>query len=197
LNHLSRHAAQPKRVHSRHLKHLGRYLKGTASVPLILGSTKDNKLSAYCDATWHSGADGINTTGALFRFCGGTIHAMSHKQDCVTTSTCHSEMIALSTTSKYVVHLRQLLGELGFPQSEATIIYTDNSAAIGVASTFGTTKRTRHVDISHFLFQEYQSKNLIRTIHVPGTDQWADALTKLLHKDKLIKCRNFIMGNTQ
>lgn len=194
LNHLSRFAAKPTNAHFRGLQHLLKYIKGTATLPLVLGASKDIVLTAYSDATWNGDyGDGTNTTGALFYICGGTIDAVSHKQDCVTSSTCHSEMVALATTAKAVVHYRSLLEELGFNQPP-TPVFTDNAACVDISKTRGTTKKTRHVDKAHFLFQEYKSKGFLNIMFVSGADQYADAMTKALHKDKFIKCRSFIMG---
>jgi hypothetical protein len=194
LNHLSAHALEPHRKHLRQLKHLLRYLKGTAHMPLVLGKDKNIELSAYSDANWKSSeARGKNITGGIYRLCGGTIDTESHRQDCVASSTCHAEMIALSTIAKGVIHLRALLNELGHPQNTTTI-YTDSEACDAIADNFGTTKKTRHVDAAHFLFQEYQEKGLIDVTYVPGTDQWADILTKPLPKGKFIRCRDFLLG---
>jgi hypothetical protein len=196
INMLSRFAARPTKEHMRHLKHILRYLKGTAQLPLVLGADKDGvNVSAYCDATWnaHPEDNGLNTTGALYRLCGGTIDFVSQKQDCVTSSTAHAEMIALSTTAKGLIHFRALLQELGQPQGPSKV-HTDNAACVDIAKSHGTTKKTRHVNVSHFLFQEYQREGFLNVEHVSGDEQWADALTKLLHKDKLIRCRDFMLG---
>ena len=195
LNHLSTHSLQPQRRHFRELKYLLRYLKGTADLPLVLGKDKNIELSAFSDANWNTKeANGRNVTGGIYRLCGGTIDTVSHRQECVASSTCHAEMIALSTVAKGVIHHRALLNELGFPQ-DTTTIYTDSEACDAIADNFGTTKKTRHVSAAHFLFQEYQQNGLIDVTHIGGDKQWADILTKALPRDKFTKCRDFLLEN--
>lgn len=194
LNELSRHMHEPTRKHQRQLKHLIRYLKGTEEQPLVLGSSKALTLEAYCDATWNADQDeGRNISGAVFKFAGGTIECFSQRQECVTSSSTHAEMVALSTTAKQIIHFRALLEELGHPQ-QVTSLYTDSEASAIIATTYGTTAKTRHVKGCHFLFQQYQREGEIKVEHVKGTHQWADLLTKPLPKQKFLLCREAILG---
>jgi hypothetical protein len=195
LNEISTHMAHPTRRDLRDLKHLVRYLAGTRELPLVLGSNKDTQISAFCDATWNMDQqEGRNISGAIFRFCGGTIDYFSHRQDCVASSSCHAEMIALSSTAKTVKHLRSFLEEIGYKQDPSNL-YTDNEATTALAQGFGPSKKTKHVDAAHFLFQEYQRKGYVQIKQVKGTHQWADSLTKLLPREKFTMCRDFMMSS--
>ena len=54
---------------------------------------------------------------------------------CLTLSTAESEYVAATEIAKeLVVWLRNMLGEIGLPQSEPTTIYEDNQACIVMAS---------------------------------------------------------------
>jgi hypothetical protein len=76
--------------------------------------------------------------------------------------------------------LRWILIELGLPQSDATRLYEDNSAAIMVANAKRPTERSRHVDNQHFALQQWVQNNDVLLEHVRGTINPYDAMTKAI-----------------
>ena len=76
----------------------------------------------------------------------------SRRQRLVALSTPEAEYIALYETTKAISWARQLLGEVGFTQTEPTVVYEDNQSCINIAQNQVTSQRTKHIDLRyHFV----------------------------------------------
>ena len=73
------------------------------------------------------------TSGYLFLLSGAPISWRSKKQTTVALSTAEAEYMTLSYASQEAMWLRQLISELKFKPTEATIVYEDNQAATHMA----------------------------------------------------------------
>jgi hypothetical protein len=102
----------------------------------------------------------------------------SKKQSCITLSSTEAEYYALGECTAQVIWLRRLLSELGFPQSQPTVIYQDNQACIKLATSEMISSRSRHIDVkSHFTRHAITHGHLI--LHfTPTTSMRADIFTK-------------------
>jgi len=87
-----------------------------------------------------------STFGYCFLLAGGVISWGNKKQQLVALSSTESEYMALSKATIEVVWLRHLLNELGFPQSNSTIIYFDNQSTIALSKNTTYHFRGKHVD---------------------------------------------------
>ena len=92
-------------------------------------------------------------TGIIGRLAGGTISHKTNFQDIVALSSTEAEFVAVCDAGENRLYTRSILEYLGIPQSEATIIYEDNKAAIAMANSGRPTKRTKYVDTKHFVLQ--------------------------------------------
>ena len=83
-------------------------------------------LQAYSDASFEEwGA----TSGIPVMLAGATVLALSKRQRCVTLSTCHAELVAMSMTAAEVIYVRMLMMLMGFEQTAPTPVFVDNKAA--------------------------------------------------------------------
>ena len=99
---LSQHFDSPTEEHWSTVKHVFRYLKGTAEQALCFKRNDTNKLGlkVYSDADWASeGADRRSTSGYCVSLSEGSslISWKSRKQPIVALSTCEAEYIALAS----------------------------------------------------------------------------------------------------
>jgi len=118
--------------------------------------------SVYCCGSSHSpGGQGsvgeesilihVATSGYLFLLSRAPISWRSQKQTTVALSTAEAEYMALSYASQEAMWLRQLISELKFKPTEATIVYEDNQAVICMAWNGQLHGRSKHIDIRcHF-----------------------------------------------
>ena len=96
--------------------------------------------------------------------------------------------MALAKATAEAIWLRHLLSELGFPQPNPTIIYSDSQSAIALSENPKYHSRSKHVDTQfHFTREKVQSTEI--AIHyIPTSDMTADILTKALPRDKHYHC---------
>ena len=158
---------------------------------LILGGlTGNGVLTAYTDADY--GADSVDRksrSGYILYFNNGPVAWGSKKQSCVATSTTRAGYIALYVVTKEVIWCRRLLADLGFAQTEPTVIYTDSQSALRLAMNHEFRAHTKHIDIKYHYTREQILLQSIRLQYVNTHAQLADILTKQLTPDQFHKLR--------
>jgi len=95
----------------------------------------------------------------------------------VMSSAAEAELAALFITSKELVHLRQTLEEMGWPQPR-TPVQTDNSTAAGVVNNTIVPKRTKSMDMRLHWLRCREAQGQFRFYWAKGTDNEADYHTK-------------------
>jgi len=136
VNLLARHSAEPTKRHWVGVKTVLRYLNGTRDLGLFYSRNQDPILLGYTDAGYLSDPhNGRSQIGFVFLQGGTTISWKSSKQTLVSTSTNHSEIIALYEASHEYVWLRRMINHIiqscGIGALEIpTIIFEDNSTCV-------------------------------------------------------------------
>lgn len=69
------------------------------------------------------------------------------------------------------------------PRFPATILRSDNQAAIRLVRNPEFHKRTKHVDVKYYIIREHYQNSLINVVYVTTGDNVADILTKALPRD--------------
>jgi hypothetical protein len=117
-------------------------------------------------------------------------------QPVVASSTGEGEFIQMVLTGKKIKYVRTVMTEFGFPQKLPSPMFGDNLSAIMMANNVRPTDRTRHMDIRWFALQEWihVDKDII-VIHISGTINPADALTKALAWKKHYRHMSRAMGH--
>ena len=101
VNLLARHSAKPTQHHWTGVKNIFRYLNDTKDLGLFFKKNLDPSMIGYTDAGYLSDPhNGKFQTGFVFLHGGTTISWKSSKQTLTTTSTNHSEIIALYEVSR-------------------------------------------------------------------------------------------------
>ncbi|XP_055842534.1 uncharacterized protein LOC129909482 [Episyrphus balteatus] len=127
---VSRYNQNPGKPHWTVVKHILRYLKGTADMKLVYTSC-DNNVSAFCDADWASDTDERRSvTGYTFLLNNGAISWNSKKQPTVAISTTEAEYMALAEAAQEATWLKMLQRELIPNSPDSTTIRCDNQSAI-------------------------------------------------------------------
>ena len=86
---------------------------------------------------------------------GGVILYKTRYQPTVAGSSTEAEFAAALETGKLVLYVRSILFELGFEQTDPTVIHEDNRGCLFLANAQKPTKRTRHVAIKQFMIQDW------------------------------------------
>jgi len=198
---VARFNQNPGEIHWTGVKRILRYLRGTLDKGIrYTGSGhRDAKrliLEVYCDSDFGGDHDNsVSITGFVIFLAGGPICWGSLRQRHVERSTTAAEYIAMSEALLEVVWLRGLLRELGFEQTQPTVVRVDNQSAIAMARNPLTTKRARQIRIAyHLVVREFtRDDGEVVLEHVSGSENTADVFTKALspvvygpHRDKLV-----------
>lgn len=110
---------------------------------------------------------------------GSPITWKSTKQTCVAKSSAEAEFIAASQASNDILWARQMLAELGRPQTRPTPLFIDNQAALGlIKSENSIHPKLRHIDIDYMSIRDREARSLIVCKKIESEFNLADALTK-------------------
>jgi hypothetical protein len=149
----------------------------------------------YTDADYGGCLDSRRSTSGLIVFLAGAPVAWRSKlQDNIATSTCHAELAACYNGVLKLVTFRRLLSDLGFLLPGPSTLFVDNQNSIRVAESPFSNKRVKHVEIRFFYVREQIAAGTVQLAYVPGCDQLADILTKVLKAPRMVDLRRRILG---
>ena len=182
VGYLARFSSNPGPQHWAAVKHLLRYLKGSMDYRLTYsGADGGVQFKTYCDASHGDCIDsGRSTGGYLTCIGGGAISWSSKLQPIVALSSTEAEYMAAVEAGKEILWMRNILGEFGYPQHGPSPLHIDNQSAISVSKNPEHFGRMKHLDLRFFWLRDVVDDGAIGPVHIPGTQQPADALTKAL-----------------
>lgn len=182
VNMLARNNAEPHNHHITRAKRVFRYLHGTSNKLLVFGDNATNTpvISAFSDADWAGDADRKSITGNILCLYGSPVSWQSKKQTTVAQSSCEAEYVAIASMCNQVVWLQHWLQDVLGVEVSGIPLYTDSTAAIGVASNLGSHMRVKHIDVKIHLVREHVRNDVIKLIHLSSAEMPADLLTKPL-----------------
>ena len=88
-----------------------------------------------------------STSGTVIQILGCTAVALSRTQQTLALSSGEAELYAIGASILESLHIRNFVLETGFAKTCPILVHTDSSAAKSMATRFGTTRRTRHIDL--------------------------------------------------
>ena len=135
-----------------------------------------------------------SVSGIVIKLAGGAVLYKTQYQPTVAGSSTEAEFTAATEAGKYILHLRTILQEIGIRQEDATVLYEDNQGALLMAMAQRPTKRTRHMDIKHFIIQDWVAEDLLCLLRIPTIDNFSDAMTKSQGATLFYRHMNYIMG---
>lgn len=149
------------------LKRILRYVRGMTLLGLHLHASTELNITAYSDTDWAGCPENHQSTSGFCIFLGDSLISWSLKrQPTVSRSSAEAEYRAVANVVAECIWPRQLLGELRFGVSKATIVYCDNISAVYMSSNPVHHKRMKHIELDiHFVRERVQLGNL-RVLHV-------------------------------
>jgi hypothetical protein len=173
-----------------------RYLKGTRTWELRLGSSDMTpNLLGYNDSDYANdlGPQGQRSVGGYcFTLGSGMVSWSSRRQKTIATSTCAAEYIAVSEAGKELAWIRNLLMELGFDPKGPTKLLCDNSAAVILSSDQLFHKCVKHLDVWYHWIRERVENGDITVNQITSSSNITDILTKALPEPVFVNLRKFL-----
>jgi hypothetical protein len=184
-------AVNPTKRDLRILKRGVRYFLGTPDYGITFSPDGPISLVCFVDASYACHDDAKSQTG--YSFCLGptdpVFYARSAKQKITALSSTEAEYIALCEATREVVHLRQLLTDIGFPQEHPTPVFKDNSACIQFTQGFRNHRNTKHISVRYHFSKDKVEDGTISMVKISTEDQRADYLTKAVNAELLERSR--------
>ena len=190
---LSRGLSAPTSEHEAKVKHLLKYLAGTKNIEQKLQPTlslspqhKAIDINIYVDSDWAGCHDTRRSTSGVSLFVlGANILSHSRTQATVALSSGEAELYAIGSGTADALFVRSLVEESKLFQKANLCVFTDSNVGKSIASRFGASRKTKHVELRHLYVQELVASGLVRVKKVLGTLNPADILTKYIAKDTL------------
>ena len=170
---------------------LVRYLLNTAKYTIRF--QKSGELTSYSDASLCRGPDGVSTGGYVTMMGNAPIAWRSWTIKPPPQSSAQAEYVAMSSAVDDIVHNRELLGEIGFPVTDKTVLYCDCNPAIQTATKPGFTQASKSIRLKfHNVRYVVNEEKIVSLNNIDGKANPADILTKPLPlKDTQLYCRKF------
>lgn len=203
--------------HEKAVKRIVRYLKRTKDQGLILHVDKTKGLQCYVDADFagtfnkqdpSNPKDCRSRTGFVIKFANCPIVWSSKLQSTIALSTTEAEYMALSSATRELIYLMNILEELRNsgvelltqqPQIQCHL-YEDNAGAIELAKLPKLRPRTKHIAIQYHHFRSWTvpgpsgEEPKIKVQYISTQQQEADILTKALPKTQFQFLRKKLCG---
>jgi hypothetical protein len=202
VNQIGRHTNNPGEQHLEIMKHAMRYLIGTMDLGLTFHGKKEamtepydhrNKLIAYVDSMHGAGND---TMCVIVMLNGAAVIWKVLKQRVVTTSTAHSEMIALQAGARELQWATDFMTEVGYEQGTVRMLGDNQSANLQATGDYKSSK-SDHYRRVQFYVEDNVNRGLMWIDKVGTADNVADIGTKQVTPVvQFEKLRNIIQGVT-
>ena len=150
-------------------------------------------LTGCSDSNWCTGK---SITGYLLILGNAAVAWSSKKQPSTAISSSEAETFAAAAATAETLWARGLLGELGWPQLQATTLWMDNAGAVRMAQNAESVGRSRHIARRASFLQEASAHGHMRMQWLSTDHLAADLLTKPLDRRRFVKLRAWMMGES-
>ena len=189
---LSRGLTSPTEDHRTKMKIILRYLAGTKPMvltprPKIIPHSKQTTfdIDTYVDSNWAGCATSRRSTAGMALYFLGTLFTFqSRAQATVALSSGEAELYTIGLGVSESLFIRSLLLESRLSKNVNIRIHTDSTAGKSMATRFGTSKKTKHVQLRCLFIQELVA-SAVSIKKVSGTSNPSDVMTKYITKEGL------------
>ena len=147
----------------------------------------------YSDSDW---AVRRSTTGGTGQLALGSVIAQSRKQDCITGSSTHAEIVAASANSNDILWTRGFLFEIGYRvvMASPTRLMVDAKNVLTLVHNFVASKQTKHITRRELIVREREVEGHHAVTKVDTLENVADLLTKALDPAPFEKLRRLLLN---
>jgi hypothetical protein len=197
VNCCARYMFNPRLSHEKALKRIGRYLKATRDIGLILNPSGDLKIDAYPDADFaglygyeknNDPACAKSRTGFVITVADCPMVWVLKLQTETALSMMEAEIIALAHCCRELIPVMDIVKEMGnaldLPTKDMSkmhvSIHEDNAGFLVLAETIPPqfTPRSKYYAIKTVWFRKEINKRGIKLLKIDTTEQLGDMFTK-------------------
>ena len=171
----------PQQPHFNAVCHILCYLKRAPGRGLLYKPSPSLSVTGFSDADQAGSHSDWQSTSGYCTFVGDNLVTWrSKKQNVVARSSAEAEYRAMAHTASEMLRLQFLLRDLGVGVPTPMQMYSDNQAAIYIASNPVFHEHTKHIEVDcHFIWDLLMKKQIVTTF-VCSDDWLGDIFTKPL-----------------
>ena len=109
---------------------------------------------------------------------GAAVFYRTRLQPTIAQSSTEAKFTNMADAGKAALYLRWILEELGIIQPTPTPIIADNHGAVRMANAHQPTRRTRHVEMKHFVILQWTDDEFINFVETRSNENYSDSLSK-------------------
>ena len=192
-------AADPTAEHEAAIKHVHRYLASNSrpsGLTYRRGSTTDVLLFGMSDGSAIKGHDSVSQLAYCFflNLHSGTICSRSVKASTIGTAPSDIELKAIVLAFKKGIFLRGLLSEIGYPQYEPTVIYTDSNTVLDQVNGVTISAASEHLILAINFVRDQIKQGHFLLQHVDTDHNTSDVMTKATSPAKFTPLSTALTG---
>ena len=111
---------------------------------------------------------------------GAPVASQGWTQSVRALSSAESELYGIGSGTAEGLHIRSFLMESTLAKSVSLVLYTDSSSAKSIAMQFGTSRKTRHIQLKYLYMQDLVASNIVQIKKIKGEDNPSDLMTKFV-----------------
>lgn len=162
-----------------------RYLKKALGKGILISKGSNLNLCNYSDSDWAKCRSTRRSVTGFSMFLGNSLISWkSKKQTVVSRSSAEAEYRALASATCEVIWLTNLLQDLNIKPAKPITMYSDNKAAIQIASNPVFHDRTKHFEIDLHFIRDKIIEGIMKPSKIESEKNIADILTKGLASDQ-------------
>lgn len=179
VNLVSRYMEEPREQHLLVVKRILRYVQGTVTMGIRYKRDGDSNLVGFVDSDYAGDIDDRrSTSGYVFMMGEGAVSWSSKKQPIVTLSTTEAEFVSAAFGACQAVWQRNILEEIGLPQTEGMTVFCDNSSTIKLSRNPVLHGRSKHISVRYHFLRDLVNDGIINLEYCSTLEQVADIMTK-------------------
>ena len=202
----ARFCSKPSQLHLECNEYVLLHLYGTRHLGHTVGSDgSERSVSSQCTVGAHSDAghaeSGPSMGGHSIELDGTTVHVFCGQHHATTLGTTDSEMYELSRCVATTIAFRSFVSEIGYPQLSPSDVQCDSSGACLKANSSASDKRSLYMKRRVRFAQDAVTVGECNVVHIDGTSNRADVLTKPLaaalykqFRDLILNVQNAVQG---
>ena len=203
LSVLTKYMTKAGPLHLATAKKVLRYLQGRKSIPITWCAQACQEphlpghIYGYADASFADvKPERTSSMGYVFLINNAAVSWRSTRSPIVVLNACEAEVVSLSSACQEAVYLRKLCTELGFIQTQPTIMYEDCESAVALSKENRFRNRSKHISLRWAYVTERQRPHIadIRVISASRRIMLADIFASPRPAVSFLPFRNSILG---
>ncbi|MED6120630.1 hypothetical protein PIB30_118924 [Stylosanthes scabra] len=184
----------PLLSHWKAVKQILRYIQGTKDYGIVIHKCNDFRLYYFSDLDWAADIEDRRSVSGYCIFLGTNLLSWScRKQPTVSRSSTEAEFRSMVECEAELVWIKGLLAELQIPLSKFPMIFCDNLSTVMLTHNTVFHNRTKHFQLDVQSIREKIQSHSLQVVHIPGTEQIADILTKPLILRVVDVCASWVI----